>query len=151
MGTTMVRCAGALILVCLVVTSGCGISDAPPPLLEAQYTSMKPLGLLYGNYLSRFRRPPKSEEDFRKFLTTVGADAVRAARVTDVEILFRSPRSNEPLVILYGKPGPPGPAGQPWVAYEKTPMSGVRYVASTVGAVAEMDEERFRSLFPNAE
>lgn len=141
----MIFAAGLLV----AILSGIGCRTAePPPALRPQYTSMKPLGVLYGKFLARSGgHPPKSEEQFRQFLATYGEKRLAALGVTDVDPLFLSPRDGQPLVVFYGKLGPPGPAGQPYVAYEQSAIDGQRYVASAVGSVAVMDDQRFNQIF----
>jgi hypothetical protein len=71
--------------------------------------------------------------------------------VKDVQALFVSSRDKEPYVILYGPlTGPPGPGGQPVFAYEKTGVGGTRMVATSLGAVEEVDETRLKQLVPSA-
>ena len=54
-------------------------------------------------------------------------------------------------MVLYGAPdGPPGPGGAPVIAYEQEGVGGKRFVASSLAAIEEVDEARFRELVPNA-
>ena len=69
--------------------------------------------------------------------------------VTDPAKLWISSRDKQPYVILYGPvSGPPGPAGQPVIAYESKGVGGKRFVASSLGAVDEVTEARFKELVP---
>ena len=96
-------------------------------------------------------QPPANEAEFRTFVEKEGPSLLEQFALKDVSSLFVSSRDNQPYVILYGPlSGPPGPAGQPVFAYEKTGVGGKRMVASGLGAVEEVDEARFKELVPSA-
>jgi len=131
------------------VVAGCGQNTAK---LEQETSNLKPLMVLFGQYTGQHRgQPPASEEEFKAYIKTVDPAALESLGVKDAESLFTSTRDKKPYVILYGGAnGPPGPAGQPVVAYEQDGVGGKRYVASTLGAVEEVDEAKFRELVPSA-
>lgn len=108
--------------------------------------------VLYGRYVGQHRgTPPASEAEFRKYVEAQGPQDLANLGVTDPAKLWVSSRDNQPYVIRYGVvTGPPGPAGMPVVAYEAKGSGGRRYVASSLGAVDEVDETRFRELVPTA-
>jgi hypothetical protein len=101
------------------------------------------LALLYGQFTGQHRgQPPKSEAEFRAFIEAKGKPLLASFGIADVESLFTSPRDKKPYVVRYGVvTGPPGPAGQPVIAYEQEGVGGKRFVASSLGAVDEIDEE----------
>jgi len=69
----------------------------------------------------------------------------------DADSLFISPRDGKPYVVLYGRSkGPPGPGGAPVVAYEQEGRGGRRFVASSMGAIEEVDDAAFRRMVPAA-
>lgn len=113
---------------------------------------MKPLAIFYGQYTGSHRgQPPASEEEFKTYLKTIRPEALKSLNVTDIESLLISSRDKKPYVIRYGKvQGPAGPGGMPVFAYEQDGIDGRRYVATSVGAVAEVDETKFRELVPDA-
>ena len=79
-------------------------------------------------------------------LTSMGIDSA------NVDALFRSPRDNQPFVILYGVCSMPTPGVKdlPVIAYEATNSGGKRYVAYTTSQVELGDDARFRQLVPGA-
>ena len=111
---------------------------------------MKPLAVYYGQYQGKHQgRPPANEAEFKAFLKTLPPEALGSFAVTDVESLFVSSRDKKPYAIKYGKvEGPPGPGGMPVMAYEQEGVGGKRFIATTIGAVEEVDETRFRQLVP---
>ncbi len=95
---------------------------------------------------------PANEAGFKHFIQSLPPEQLAAMKATDADKLFTSARDHEPYVIVYGKPnGPPGPAGAPVIAYEHTGIEGKRFVASSMGAVEEVDEAHFRQLVPGAQ
>lgn len=108
--------------------------------------------VLYGRYLGQHQgKPPASEAEFKKYVEAQSPQDLANLGVTDPAKLWISSRDNQPYVIVYGDvSGPPGPAGKPVVAYESKGVGGKRYVASSLGAVDEVDEARFRELVPAA-
>ena len=90
-----------------------------------------------------------NEADFKAYAETSAKPILEANGIQSVDALFTSSRDQQPYVILYGPlTGPPGPAGQPVFAYEKVGVNGKRYVATSLGAVQEVDEAEFRKLVP---
>lgn len=128
---------------------GCG-TEAPKR--ESEASTLKPLMVLYGQFLGRNRgKPPANEAEFKKHVESAGKATLESFGITDLESLFISSRDHKPYVILYGPiSGPPGPGNQPVVAYEAEGIGGRRYVATSVGAVEEVDDTRFRQLVPSA-
>ena len=127
-------------------SSGC-TRDASQP---TESSNLKPLAVLYGQFINTHRgQPPANEGEFKAYLKTVRPEMLRSLEVTDLESLFVSSRDKKPYVIRYGNvTGPAGPGGVPVVAYEQEGVGGKRYIATTVGAVQEVDEARFRELVP---
>jgi hypothetical protein len=134
--------------VLLVAVAGCQTRTQSR---AAQESTMKPLAVMYGQYLGAHRGvPPANEQQFCDFLKEKTADLARFG-VKDVDSLFVSTRDQKPYVILYGKlTGPPGPAGQPVFAYEQVGSGGNRFVATSLGAVEDVDEATFKRLVPGA-
>jgi hypothetical protein len=132
----------------MAATCGC----TPQGNVQEQASTLKPLAILYGRYLAQHRgQPPATEADFRAFVEKEGPSLLEQFEVKDVAALFVSPRDKQPYVIVYGPlTGPPGPAGQPVFAYEQTGAGGRRMVASSLGAVEEVDEPEFKRLVPAA-
>ena len=127
---------------------GCG---NPAKEKARESSTLKPLMVLYGQYVGQHRgEPPANEEEFKTFIRAVDPALLESFSVKSADELFVSSRDHKPYVIFYGAvTGPPGPAGQPVVAYEQEGFEGKRYVASMLGAVEEVDEARFRELVPN--
>jgi len=136
-------------IVCLLVCAGCG--GAQNDSLERETSSLKPLSLLYGKFLQQHRgQPPKSEADFKKFIGTQNR-LLETFKVANADALFTQTRDGRPYVLIYGKlVAPAGPGGMPVFAYEAAGQAGRRFVATGVGAVAEVDETEFKRLVPNA-
>ena len=143
------RCAfGFTACIVLLSATGCTNTEA----VQEQASTIKPLAVLYGKYVGEHRgQPPASEAEFKAYVEASGKPILEANKISDVNSLFTSSRDHQPYVILYGPlKGPPGPAGQPVFAYEKVGVNGKRYVASSLGAVEEVDEARFKELVPGA-
>jgi hypothetical protein len=137
--------AGSLVSALLIGCSQGGRESAP-----LQESTIKPLAMLYGQFTGQNQgRPPANEEEFKRFIRERGMGTLKQFNIPDVDSLFISPRDKQPYVVIYGQPkGPPALAGQPVVVYEKVGVGGKRYVASSLGAVEEVDETRFRELVP---
>ncbi len=137
----------ALSVLFLSVASGC---FSRPDNVERENSTIKPLAVAYGSYISSHRGvPPANEEGFRQHLQNTWENLKNFHQLTSVDDLLISNRDKQPYVILYGDvTGPKGPAGMPVVAYEKTGVNGKRFVASSLGAIEEVDEKRFQELVP---
>jgi hypothetical protein len=151
LGTRTVVRAGvfAFVLVALgTFPVGCGKGSSGE---EQQQSNLKPLAILYGQYTGQHQgRPPAGEAEFKQYVRSQSA-MLESFDVTDPESLFVSSRDGKPYVIKYGAvEGPSGPGGYPVVAYEQEGVGGKRFVASSVGAVEEVDEARFKELVPDA-
>ena len=131
--------------------AGCG--DGSRESLQREQSTLKPLAVLYGQYIGQHRgQPPAHEEAFRKFVQEQPAEVLKSLNVSSIEELFVSPRDGKPYKVLYGeaaKKAPSGgPAGAPVIAYEQEGRGGRRWVASAMGAIEEVDETRFKQLVP---
>ena len=143
------RCAGGFVASFVLLTAtGCTNTEA----VQEQASTIKPLAVLYGKYIGEHRgQPPASEAEFKAYVQANGKPILDANKISDADSLFTSSRDHQPYVILYGPlKGPPGPAGQPVFAYEKVGVNGKRYVASSLGAVEEVDDAKFKELVPAA-
>ena len=134
------------VLAFLLVVAGCESQKQA----AQEAATIKPLALLYGQFTGQHRgQPPKSEREFKAFVESQGKPLLDSFGVSSVESLFASPRDKKPYVVRYGAvTGPPGPAGQPVIAYEQEGIAGKRYVASSLGAVEEVDAATFQRLVP---
>jgi hypothetical protein len=114
-------------------------------------SNIKPLAIFYGQYVGRHQgQPPPNEAEFKAFVKENPA-IVQGLSIADPEGLFISSRDNKPYVVIYGAAtGPPGPGSQPVVIYEQEGVNGMRYVASSLGAVEEVDDAKFRQYVPQA-
>ncbi len=149
----MVRAAAwCLVLGMCVLALGCGRSRRQAAAREE--SRLKPLAVLYGQFTGQNRgNPPANEDQFKAFLRSMDPERLAAFGVNDADELFISERDGKPYVVLYGAArgsSPTGPAGAPLIAYEQEGVGGNRYVASSIGAVEEVDESRFRELVPGA-
>ncbi|MDZ7616995.1 MAG: hypothetical protein U1E05_08325 [Patescibacteria group bacterium] len=145
----MVRMAAwSLLAAACLLALGCG--GARRQAEQREESRLKPLALFYGQFTGQHRgRPPASETQLKEFIQAQGPEALASFQVNDVDALFVSERDGKPYVVLYAdaaKGNPPGPAGAPVIAYEQEGAGGLRYVASSMGAVEEVDDARFREL-----
>lgn len=122
--------------------AGCSGGEASKP---RETSHIKPLAILYGQYVGRHGgKPPADEAALKKFIDAQES-MLQSFGVSDSAELFVSERDGQPYVVLYG----PEAAGKSVVAYEQTGVGGMRYVADTLGAVQEVDEARFSQLVPS--
>ncbi len=136
------------LLALVAVAAGCSRTASQ----ATESSNMKPLAIFYGQYLAAHKgQPPADEAQFKEFVKTLRPELLKSLEVADVNSVFVSTRDKKPYVIRYGKvAGPPGPGGVPVVAYEQEGVGGKRFVATTVGAVAEVEDAKFRELVPDA-
>ena len=140
------RVFGLCAAVICMIAMGCGTKTASKPQQESH---LKPLVLMFGQYTGQHRgQPPADDASFKQFVKS-NANFLSSFNV-DTESVFISERDGKPYVIVYGsRKGPAALAGAPVVAYEQEGVGGRRYVASSLGAVQEVDEARLRELVPN--
>ncbi len=114
---------------------------------EREMSHLKPLVILYGQFLSQTGKPPANEAQFKKFIADRGETMMKNSGVATVDELFISERDGQPYVIVYGKPKP-GTA-RDLVAYEQKGVDGVRRVGYSLGLISDVDDARFQELVPN--
>lgn len=112
-------------------------------------SSIKVLGLLYGQYIGQHMgRPPQDEQAFRAFVQKQEA-FLKQFHLESPDQVFRSERDGEPYTVVYGDLSKTGQLfGGPVVAWEKKGVGGRRYVVNSLGAVKEVTEEEFKQLVP---
>ena len=132
----------------VVALAGCGTGGGAQEGGVADYKTIRAMANMYVAYLADHKnQPPPSEAAFREYLTTK-EEELQQSEIT-VDAMFVSPRSGEPLEWVYGRKAPAGPAGMTYLGYEKTPVDGKRLVIATRGMYEEMDDARFRTVFPS--
>ena len=139
----------AVVLVSCISLPGCGGGSSPR---EQQESNLRKLTVLYNQYRGENRgQAPASEDEFKGYLDSLPSETLEGLDVTDAESLFTSPRDGKSYVLIYGSPGGPSDSGQPPViAYEQEGKGGKRLVATSLGAIEEVDEARFKELVPDA-
>jgi len=137
---------GLSVLVVCLVSVGCG--RARREAQQRQDSNLKPLAILYGQFLGRHEgRPPADEQEFKQFIRSSGSEQLARFDVADLESLFISSRDQKPYVVLYGDEAPLGSARV--VAYEREGQGGTRFVANDLGEIRQVDEAQFRAIVPS--
>jgi hypothetical protein len=130
---------------------GCGSETKSK---DREESTLKPLMVVLGQYVGQHRgQLPANEAELKDYLSKLKKEQLAAFGIQDYNSLLVSSRDHKPYVILYGsesKGNPPGPGGQPVIAYEQEGAGGKRFVASSLGAVQEVDEAEFKRLVPGA-
>ncbi len=138
---------------CIAVVAGVSGCGGSAESREREQSNIKPLAVLYGQFLSTNRgQPPATEQQFKDYVKSRGPDLSDSYGVASVDELFVSSRDGKPYVIRSGaeaQQGEPGPDGSRVVIYEAEGVDGKRYVATAMGAVEEVDEARFKQLVPS--
>ena len=130
---------------CCLWQAGCS-SRRKEEATERETSHLKPLVILYGQFLSQNGKPPTNEEQFKKFIHVRGKRLLENSGIATVDEMFISERDGQPYVVLYGKPKPETP--RDLVAYEQTGLDGVRRVGYSLGLISDMDEAKFQELMP---
>jgi hypothetical protein len=128
---------------------GCGGSVEQQ---QEEESTLRALAITYGRYVAQHRgQPPQNEVEFKKYVEAQRPEDLNSLGVSEPAKIWVSSRDKQPYVVLYGTvTGPPGPAGQPVIAYEAKGVGGQRLVASQLGAVEEVTDARFQELVPSA-
>jgi hypothetical protein len=135
----------------LFASLGCG--PAGKSNREQEESGLKPIALFYAQFIPQHQgKPPKDEAEFKAFLKEPkNAELLeRDFHVADIDAMFISKRDKKPYIVIYGPSSGEGPAGQPVIAYEQEGVEGKRFVASKLGAVAEVDEAAFAKMVPGS-
>lgn len=139
------RFASAVIaILVLSVCAGCGSKPSEAP--DAALTHMKVLGKIYGKMVSQQRGSyPQDETAFVAYLEQMPENWNKLA--PSAKQFLSSPRSGEPLKILYGtEVKEPSEGGFPWIAFETTPVDGMRLIVNAQGTVELVDDQKFSQL-----
>jgi hypothetical protein len=128
-----------------IPSAGCGGGASPTATVD--YASVRAMGEMYGLYQQEHSgQAPKDEQAFREFLASK-QEALDRLNLT-VDGMFVSPRG-QPLEWVYGSRPPRSPGGT-FFAFEKTAVEGKRLVIGARGMYEEMDDVKFKKLFPKA-
>jgi hypothetical protein len=135
-------CAITFELILLIAAlAGCNLT-APVTADQKQQANLQALAVLYGSATTALSRPPKSEDEFKKYIGSQRGKMLDVLRITDPDALFVSQRDGKPFVVIYGqRQGERAPGA---VAYEQDGVGGRRLVALESGIVVELDEPEFR-------
>ncbi|MGI8981149.1 MAG: hypothetical protein ACR2FY_18130 [Pirellulaceae bacterium] len=137
-------------LMLLALVAGClGCGTPGESNREREDSGLKPLAIFYGRFVPQHQgKPPKDEAEFKAYLKEPqNAEELKETfNIADIEAMFISSRDKKPYIVIYGPTSGEGPAGAPVVAYEQIGLEGKRFVASTMGAVEEVDEARFKQM-----
>ena len=148
----MEKCTSAIVDMmlagALVALAGCGGAAATGKPQLVDYDKVRNMTAFYEGYVSEHKnQPPANEQAFREYLNTK-QDSLQKAKLT-VDEFFKSPRGDTSLQWVYGKSRPRGRGGITYLAYEKEPIDGKRIVFGTRGMCDELDNNQFKTAFPN--
>ena len=126
---------------------GCSQGGSSTAAGVVEYKKLRAMSILYSEYLGEHRdQAPADEKSFRAYLETK-QDQLTQSNLT-VDEMFKSPRGGA-LTWVYGRTPPTGPLGT-YLGYEQSPVDGKRLVIANLGMYEEVDEAKFRNIFPNA-
>ena len=132
-----------LFMVLSFLFSAVGCSNVSQVAVERESSNIKRIAIVYGKYIRENRgRPPATEDAFKKFLTLNS----KAFGVDNADEILVSERDNEPYKILYGKKLPKTASGDLYVACETTGLDGLRFAATSLGKVEEVEADKLSSL-----
>lgn len=136
---------------CLLLAAACCGCGGDVGGAAQQESNLKKLSLFFGQYQGQHRGVWAPDEKSLKEFIKSQELMLKSQQISDVDGLFVSERDHQPYVILYGGEAvaTDGPGGSPVVAYEKQGVGGKRFVASSLGAVEEVDDQRLRQWVPN--
>src|SRR5690242_8843162 len=89
-------------LLLLGVVAGCGDKGRPNQAEEA--SPLKPIAMIYGEYVRLHQgKPPPSEAEFKAYLKDpkITERLKEEFKIEDVDKMLISPRDNKPFVIFY--------------------------------------------------
>ena len=141
------------LLVIIPLSLGCSAGKKASDNMAKEQSRLKMLANYYTSFVSQnMGRVPPNEQIFKQFVQKKLPNRQPDQQKVSLEEIFISERDQKPFVVLYGpaaQSGPRnGPAGMPVVMYEQDGVGGRRLVASSMGAVEEVDEEEFQKLVP---
>ncbi len=133
----------SLVLVAIMLLTGCGEGSNDPPSVES-LMAIENVGKWYQLY--RADHGGKQPADEGAFLEYVNRKlAERGAEPVDSGELLTSPRDGEPYVVRYGKVSSRDQSRN-LVAYEKTGANGTRLIVSELARSREVDDTELQSL-----
>ena len=124
--------------------TGCGGSGGGAT--ESHRSHLYRLGVVYQMYVRQNQqRPPADEKAFQDFIATLSENQRSKLQTGDIEAFFKSPRTGEPYIILYGDQAHQNRHGV--VAYEQQENDeGNRWLATSLGDVSSVDAAEFQRL-----
>lgn len=139
------NCSVAFVLAGFVLAlSGCGGSSGGAT--ESHRSHLYRLGVVYQMYVRQnHRQPPADEKTLRDFIATLSENQRNKLQTGDIDAFFKSPRTGDPYVILYGDQARQNRNGV--IAYEQQENpEGKRWLATSLGDVGAVDEAEFQRL-----
>jgi hypothetical protein len=133
----------------LAAIAGCGGgSDGHAKLAEVNSNSMQRLANLYFTFqLEHDLRGPKDEAEFRSFIAGINPEKLKLVGVDPgaIDVLFVSPRDNQPFKIRYGVRGSAMGSSEP-VIFEAVGVDGKREVGFLNMTQREVDAAEYDQL-----
>lgn len=139
---------GSIVSAMLAILVGCSV-DSRGTGGDPAASSVGRLSRLIERYRSDHRGQwPQSEQDLRRFASSIAPADLASLGVTSVEGCFTSDRDGRALGLTFGRrEAPSGDAGV--VCYERQGKGGLRLVGTIGGNVEIADAARFAELVPN--
>jgi hypothetical protein len=133
-------------VVYLVAIAGCSKGGGGAD-VDSQH--VRGMSVMYGQYLTEHRgAPPQDEQEFRTFLAS--KESTLDQLDLSVDDMFVSPRNGAPIAWFFSKKPVTGPSGMSYIAYEKEPVNGKRFMIATRDMYEEIDEAEFQKLIASA-
>jgi hypothetical protein len=138
----------SVVIAALLAAAGCG--GVSPTGGDADFQTRRSMSMLasyYAEYMSAYGAPPKDEAAFRDYLQQ-NAERIDRLEIGGVDGLLKSPRDEQPLVIVYGKAiAPADSPNSPWVAHEQTGVDGKLMAVRVRSEVVELTPEEVAQEF----
>jgi hypothetical protein len=133
-GTSFRLGLGLMLAGVFVAAVGCSGGGPPPPGAQLK---VEDASYWYQKYQAKNnRQPPPSEDAFVKFIQKNMKEEQNKDMPSDILV---SPRDNQKLVIVYGKPQSNDP-NKNVVAYEKEGYDGKKWMVNQMGYSREVDD-----------
>jgi hypothetical protein len=110
---------------------------------DTHESNLRLIGVLYSQYLSAHQgEAPRSAEDFRAFVDSLGPGVLERAGLSEIDDLFVSTRDGKLLAVKYESEKWPLEGA---IAYEQVGADGTRFVVADLGGVTEIPNAEFLS------
>lgn len=139
------RVLGAIAIAIFAGLTGCGKDKNAKEVGAMNTSNIQRLANMYSAFQNQKGRGPKSEVEFKEFITGYDTAKLEMMGIKDAGAIFVSDRDSKPFKIRFNVGGGRGSVDA--VVFEAEGQAGTKQVGYTGGRVEDVDESSYAQLW----